>query len=416
MTDFFQRLSLQAMKHLLAVIIMFSVSLSAVVNGFNNVSPIGNCPGCRKFDVNTFEPLKRVAIIKAEILRRLGISQQPSTETSPQSKTATVQQDRRQKTVGKNEADTNIQADDTRELSEILSYSEIPENFTDEHILQFKVAGGNGQHILVKSANLVVRVKYKQKPVKEQRSSSREKRKRKRRQKTVDLMIFSVNTDGKPGTRLASIKSKLRKTKWLRLNLPQDVVQKAVDSDSKTLQVYVKCEGCDRRARLILARKGRKRRNLVSSNENKSRKLHKRRPILYLHTQVKPEVRYRRSTHVSDCSNTNNTICSCHKMQFVVDFKEFGWDWIISPKHFKTAVCVNVCTNTNGQLNHLIAPVLSDNSIYKGLKNRTSDKYTTNKCAPLEYRTLRLLYYDHDGKIQTAALPDMIVRNCGCKT
>lgn len=409
MTDSHQRLSVQAMKHLFAFIIMFT-SVCAAVYGFNNGSPIGDCPGCRKFDVSTFEPLKRVAIIKAEILRRLGISQQPA-EIPLQPKQATAHQEQRHsKKVDKYESDADVQADDTRELSEILSYSEIPENFTDENIIQFKVAGGNGQHLLVKSANLVVRVKYKQKPAKEQRSSSGGKRKRKRKPKTVNLIIFSVNSEGKPGIQLASIKSKLRKTKWLRLNLPHDIVQKAVDSDSKTLQIYIKCEGCDRRTRLILAQKGRRKRNLVSSNEKATRRLHKRRPILYLHTQVKPETRNRRSAQVSEC----NTGCSCRKIQFVFNFKEFGWSWIISPKRYKTAVCENVCSNTSAPAKNDMPSYLHDNSIHTGLKNRTSTLTSTNKCAPVHFRTLRLLYYDNAGKIQTASLPNMIVRNCGC--
>lgn len=397
------------MKHQFPFIIMLTA-----VYGFNTEFPIGDCPECRKFDVRTFEPLKRVAIIKAEILRRVGLSQQPSEIASvPKQTTENIEQKHRK--VEKVNGDSNVQADDPRELSEILSYSEIPENFTDVNIIQFKVAGGNGQNVLVKSANLVVRVKYRPKPVKEQRSSSGENRKRKRRKKTINLTILSVDSDGKPGIQLASVKSKLRKTKWLRLNLPQDIVQRAVDSDSKTFQIYVKCEGCDRRTKLILAQKGRRRGNSLAKKEKVTRKLHKRRPILYLHTQVNPEIRNRRSAQVSGCSVHSSTNCSCRKIQFVVDFKEFDWPWIISPKRYKTAVCENVCSNNNQHMRNTVTSYIHDNSVNIGLENRTRNLMLTNNCAPVQLRTLRLLYYDLDGKVQAAALPNMIVRKCGCK-
>ena len=118
--------SFQTMKILPASFIVLSTVCVAVC-GFNNRSPIGDCPGCRKIDVISFEPLKRVAMIKAEILRRLGISQQQSGNPSAhQSQQPTAFPKMRQKNTDVETPGNVIKADDTQELSELLSYSEIP--------------------------------------------------------------------------------------------------------------------------------------------------------------------------------------------------------------------------------------------------------------------------------------------------
>ena len=89
------------------------------------VSPIGNCPRCKKFDVSTFEPLKRVAMIKAEIMRRLGIPQQQSERNTELATKREPTLDQRQRKTNIDDIDKNIQGDDTHELSELLSYSEL---------------------------------------------------------------------------------------------------------------------------------------------------------------------------------------------------------------------------------------------------------------------------------------------------
>ena len=104
--------------------------------GLKSISPIGNCPRCKKFDVSTFEPLKRVAMIKAEIMRRLGISQQQTERnTEPITKHGLAFEHRQRKT-SIDEIDKNIQRDDTHELSELLSYSELSGklNTTDRYL------------------------------------------------------------------------------------------------------------------------------------------------------------------------------------------------------------------------------------------------------------------------------------------
>ena len=227
-------------------------------------------------------------------------------------------------------------------------------------------------------------------------------------------MTYSVNADGKPGMQLASIKSKLRKTKWLRLSLPKDIVQKAVDSDSKTLQIYIKCKGCDKRTRLILAQKGRRRRNLVTGSEQSKRRLHKRRPILYIHSQIQAENRSRRSVSNPKCASIPKG-CSCRKMHLTVELDSVDGFSIISPKRYKTAICSTVCSDYSTHAQNFMTS-LFDNSVTVGSGGWTRNSESLNICAPVSFRTLKLHYFDRDGEVQRATLPNMIVTECGCKT
>ena len=276
------------------------------------------------------------------------------------------------------------------------------ENFTDEHIIQFKVSGQSGQHLLVQSANLVIRVKCKQPQVKEQRSSTGERKKRRGKHRTVTLVIYSVDAEGKPGKQLTSIKSKLRKTKWLRMNLPKDIVQTAVDSKERTLQVYVKCVGCDKKTRLILAQKGRKRHHLT-------RKLHKRRPILYLHSQIQSnrERKRRSTTEYVECSTNNNTMCYCEKTMVEFDLiNDFGWDWMIYPTRFKSLVCRYRCNN-----------IIISNLLEQNVRDQLeSEDRTREICRPmLSPQPLGILYFDAN-EVKYSQIRNILVTDCLCDT
>ena len=166
----------------------------------------------------------------------------------------------------------------------------ISDNFTDENIVQFRLGNStaSGRRLYVNSANLLVRVKYKRRR-KKQDNTLRSKRnilkkkdgkktKKAKKSKAVDLKLFTVNQNGEPDRVITSVTSKLKKTKWLKLSLPRDIVQCAIDSKNNTLQVYITCRGCGKRANVILVHKKRKRKR--SKRNRLIRKLHKRRPML----------------------------------------------------------------------------------------------------------------------------------------
>lgn len=117
---------------------------------------------------------------------------------------------------------------------------------------------------------------------KEERQGRR--RRRKKQMKEITLVVLKVNADGSPGNQITRETTKIRKTKFLRLTLPKEEIQKAIDSNNKTVQYFVRCIGCDKRARMITTSK--KRRVTRQKSTPRNPPLMKRRPMMILQTHI----------------------------------------------------------------------------------------------------------------------------------
>lgn len=236
--------------------------------------------GGEKIIQNQVNSLRHLAIIRDEILRRLGIVDTPNDTTAqpvPKVLPASHKYDA---------------AVPEYKLLDVTQYhSEPPDNFTDENIIQFRLREPHyRKQIEVNGANLLVRIKFKKdeegKTNKTKRNAPvKSTKKRKRKPQQIDLIVSNVTKTGKPGDVLTSLKSKLRKSKLLKLSLPKDVVQKVIDSEEKTLQFFIQCKGCSKKAGLILVHKTRKRKRTKRKGNIKP-KLQKRRPILVVHSHI----------------------------------------------------------------------------------------------------------------------------------
>ncbi|XP_045168160.2 uncharacterized protein LOC123531362 [Mercenaria mercenaria] len=228
-----------------------------------------------------FETLRHVAMIKQEILRHLGITDSPRQyHTTPTHKSMSSHETGRQITEYK--------------ATDVASYhSEPPDNFTDENIIQFKLFNKiNGKQLEVNNVNLLVRVKLR-KSKKDKRTERNadiktKRRKRKKKFKEINLLVSNVTASGQPDTAITSVKSKIRKTKSLKLSIPKELIQTVLDSHTKILQLFIQCIGCDKKAKMILVHKRRKRK-VTQTRGNKQAKLHKRRPILFVYSHVRNE-------------------------------------------------------------------------------------------------------------------------------
>lgn len=114
------------------------------------------------------------------------------------------------------------------------------------------------------------------------------KRKTKRKLKNklmIGLIVSNVTSDGKQGNTLASVNSTLKKTKTFNVALPIDKINQTLKANS-TLQFYVQCVGCGRKASLILIHKNQKRKRANDKPKNLSKQLHKRRPKLLVESHI----------------------------------------------------------------------------------------------------------------------------------
>ncbi|XP_063422358.1 inhibin beta B chain-like [Mytilus trossulus] len=335
------------------------------------------------------ERFKKLAAIKVRILNKIGLNDRPFVGKPIASGHVTG------KLFGRRPIKKDVnhvnkpRGEYYAEIQEVVSHSQIPENLSDANVVLFKVVQDNqGRQLEVTSADLLVKIKYKRK---KKGSNGRRKRLKVR---TIFLKLSTLDTKGKPSTVVASVTTRIKRTKWLKVAVPSKVIENAMKRDDQNLYLHLNCVGCDHRAQLILINGGRnkkkrknrrkskktrdKMRDLKIKRPRRKRRLNRTRPFLILHTKVKTYIRSKRETSI--CANNS----ACCMDNLLVDFKTIGWsDWIIAPKSFETGVCEGTCT-------------------------------TNHTCSETKSTHLRIVYYDNNGNIIFTSLPNMIVTECGC--
>ncbi|KAL3831516.1 hypothetical protein ACJMK2_023257 [Sinanodonta woodiana] len=354
-----------------------------------------NCINCRNLGIPSIEEIKRITIIKNDILSRLHMPRPPDEITPPP---------RTHKVTDRIVYDNSTSKDNNafEELSSIISFSEPSDIFSDENIIQFRLSKDTkGKELDVKSANILILVKYP----KHLRQAEMQKR-GKRRNRTVRLSVYSVDSNGQPYDKLTSIESQVRRTKWLKLSLPHNYIQNMVESEEKALRVYISCDGCGRGAELVLVHKRRRKRRRLAKGHDRQKSLNKRRPWLYLHTKIKTFRRNKRN--IESCPRKARG--GCCKMPFIVDFEAIGWShWILAPKRYRTAFCQGNCAGALHDEIHL------QNTPSNASTNALDDKFRNITCQPVKTKPLHLLYFNDEGQVLTGVLLDMIVTRCGCR-
>ena len=83
----------------------------------------------------------------------------------------------------------------------------------------------------------------------------------------------------------------------------------------------------------------------------------------------------------------------CCKWPLKIDFKEFGWDWVLSPKTY--SYCAGDCPG---------------DSPYEVLMSGRG------RCSPIRMYPMHMLYLDADRNVIKGRMPNMRVRECGCSS
>lgn len=125
-------------------------------------------------------------------------------------------------------------------------------------------------------------------------------------------------------------------------------------------------------------------------------------PYIEISLKDNSHKRVRRTTGL-DCTETSLETRCC-RYPFVVNFEEFGWDWIIAPKQYDANYCSGECPYSflqkypHTHIVHLSAPQRSGGPC----------------CGPRKMSGISMLYFDHDLNIMFGILPGMVVESCGC--
>ncbi|XP_041835050.1 growth/differentiation factor 8-like isoform X2 [Melanotaenia boesemani] len=94
----------------------------------------------------------------------------------------------------------------------------------------------------------------------------------------------------------------------------------------------------------------------------------------------------------------------CCRYPLIVDFEEFGWDWIIAPKRYRANYCSGEC-----EFMHL------QQYPHAHLVNKANPRGTAGPCCtPTKMSPINMLYFNRKEQIIYGTIPSMVVDHCGC--
>lgn len=109
--------------------------------------------------------------------------------------------------------------------------------------------------------------------------------------------------------------------------------------------------------------------------------------------------RQRRALSLDCTVDRKETRCCRYKLE--VDFRAFGWDWIIAPENYSAYFCAGEC-----QIGYMTA------FPHTHLLQMSSSARPC--CSPRKMSPLSLLYFNDRQEIVHSVLPNMIVDKCSC--
>ncbi|XP_076327467.1 growth/differentiation factor 8-like [Tachypleus tridentatus] len=127
------------------------------------------------------------------------------------------------------------------------------------------------------------------------------------------------------------------------------------------------------------------------------------RPFIEIEMKKPQAMRSKRDTDGLVC-NLDTTEVRCCRYPLTVDFVEFKWDWIIAPKRYEANYCSGECPFVflhRYPHTHLVQQIDPYGSIGPC-------------CAPSKMSSISMLYFDDSSNIILGYLPGMMVKKCGC--
>ncbi|XP_071961733.1 growth/differentiation factor 8-like isoform X2 [Antedon mediterranea] len=91
----------------------------------------------------------------------------------------------------------------------------------------------------------------------------------------------------------------------------------------------------------------------------------------------------------------------CCRHPIVIDFAEIGWDWVLAPRSFKSHYCSGDCSVSFSRFNRHTQLLILNNS-------------PIPCCSARKFSDLKLLFFTENAEILSATIPRLIVNNCSC--
>lgn len=124
-------------------------------------------------------------------------------------------------------------------------------------------------------------------------------------------------------------------------------------------------------------------------------------PYIEVHTKDARRRRRRRSTTFSFNCRESDKEPRCCRYPLRVDFRKFGWEWIIAPDVYEAFYCSGECPlNFQTKQGHTYVSALSAS--------------VSHCCSPRKLSPLSLLYFDENKQVIHSIIPNMAVERCSC--
>ncbi|XP_026681755.1 growth/differentiation factor 8-like [Diaphorina citri] len=124
-------------------------------------------------------------------------------------------------------------------------------------------------------------------------------------------------------------------------------------------------------------------------------------PVLEIRIQDDRKSRMRRTIPFDCDENAKETRCC--RSPLIVNFDDFGWDWVVAPRQYEAFYCNGECPYVF-QTSTLNAHIVSQSKTAK----------VPLCCAPKKMSPLSMIYYNHDLELRYSIVPDSKVESCGC--
>lgn len=121
----------------------------------------------------------------------------------------------------------------------------------------------------------------------------------------------------------------------------------------------------------------------------------------YIEIQTRDMRKHRTKRHLAKDCRENERQSRCCRYPLRVDFRKFGWDWIIAPDIYEAYYCAGECPIG-------FLPKHPHTYIYS-----LSSSFSTC-CSPRKLSPLSLLYFDDNKNVIHSIIPNMAVEKCGC--
>jgi len=129
------------------------------------------------------------------------------------------------------------------------------------------------------------------------------------------------------------------------------------------------------------------------------------KPYLEIHVRDRGTSRAKRTIDL-DCDE-NSAESRCCRYPLIVDFEQFRWDWVIVPKRYSAYYCSGECSF------HYYQRYPHTNLAQQA--NRIAGTPAGGPCcSPRKVSAISMLYYDEYMNIVYGRLPGMVVDQCGC--